>query len=218
MNANELIRDVMLHVGMDLEAELAVVDSTDFGVRQLQAFITDTGQEMAARAPWRKLLRVATSLTTTSVGGRYVVPYPSDYHALQEEGSLVDEDGNVVIKVWKEAGTWEAIRTAQESEDGLWAFLDFDGVSLTKAGSIRMRYYSRQWVRNGDATKDRVDMGDDIFDLPTVCLRYGTLYRWRRAQGLDYADVKAQYEALVDSEFRTSRNVESADVVEGTQG
>ena len=218
MNAQELIQDLLLHLGMDLESELVTVDSTHFGVRQIQAMITDAGQEMAARAPWRKLLRVKSGLTSSMVEGRNVVPYPSDYHALQEAGSLVDESTVQPIELWKQAGTWEVMRTSAKADSSMYAFLDHDGVALTKAGTISMRYYSREWVRAGDATQDRVENDSDEFDLPLVCLRYGAMYRWRRSQGLDYADVKAQYEALLDSEFRSSRNLESSDVVEDTQG
>ena len=216
IDAETLVKQCLLHLNMDMPSDTNFTPASDnFGIKQLYAFVDDAGQEMAARGPWRGLLRVGGIESAPTNDGRHVADYPSDYHALQEDGSMIDLDTRNVVQVWKEAGTWEALKSAALAGDGpgdLEAFLDYDGITFNKPANVRIRYYSTQWVvSTSDVLSDKVSAGNDKFLLPVVCLRYGVLYRWRRAQGQDYADFQSQYEALVDSEFRSSRNLEPED-------
>lgn len=218
VTAEGLVKQCLLHLNQNLPSDTSYdVMEAKFDVRQLYAFIEDAGQEMAARGPWRSLLRIKGGIESQhdDETNRFLAPYPDDYHAIQEEGSMIDENFFNPVQVWKEAGAWEAVRASPQGrgdDPDLMAFLDADGIVFNKDAVVRMRYYTTNWVASdGGGASDQITSGNDRFYLPIVCLRYGALYRWRRSQGQDYADFQSQYEALVDSEFRSSRNLEPED-------
>lgn len=71
-------------------------------------------------------------------------------------------------------------------------------------------YVTENWIVNGNTEKPAFTAADDQAMLPRKLLEKGVVMRFRRRKGLDYADVAAEYEALLGrygNDSRTRRTI-----------
>ena len=206
MNAQEIMREVFVLSNVDEISEQVSVDSTDFQIIRMLAFLNETGRELVSRAPWRTLVKSETLSNPETRGNVHALTLPDDFHRPVERGALIDESSGRPVAVENDYGKWSTIRSVAgvaQAED-TYATLMNNEVLITKPVSIGLTYVSKNWVSDGG---DSVSTNDATFLVPDRCLLLGTKYRYLRLKAEEeFEDAKADYETSILSEINASRN------------
>lgn len=180
----------------------AAVGATDAQIIQIVALSNEEGQELAARYPWTALQSEATFTTL----------------AVEDQGAVetIAPGLNYIVNdtIWnrslrrpvfgpKTQQTWQQQKAF--AINGPWSSYRVQG------GHIRMypvpvagqdcyfEYISRNWLTNalGDTSYETWNGDTDIPLLDSQLIVLGTIWRWKKAKGFDYAEDFNTYERRV---------------------
>lgn len=179
----------------------AAVTSTDQQIIQLVSICEEEGQELAARFSWQALQAEATfttlaaelqtSLATCAPGFNFILNNTIYNRTLQRPvfGPSSPQE-------------WQADKSAQFS--GPWASFRIKGGSIyfypapSAGDSCYFEYSSRNWISTsagGTSATWTDDADTPLLDDQLITL--GTIWRWKKTKGLDYAEDFATYERRV---------------------
>ena len=89
----------------------------------------------------------------------------------------------------------------------------------TATQSVTVSYISTAWKASAEGvTGDEFTSETDVAILPRELLETGTVYRFRRRKGLDYMDVRTEYEALLRHHSNDSRSRRQINMGSGPTG
>lgn len=184
--------------------------STDVQVQQLLALVNEEGQELAARFDWQEL----THEVTFPASGIQTQGSISELIADNYNGSVAfrkilnDTIWNITKRV-RICGPMSAadhsLATAAATAVGPWSDYRIRGGALllyppaTALDSLRFEFAADSWAMNaaGDTYKSAFSADDDTSILDSRLIELGTIWRWKAAKGLDYAQNYQNYENAV---------------------
>jgi hypothetical protein len=181
----------------------AAIGIADPNVQKLIAYAQDAGDDFAERWPW---LPMQAQTTFTGDGVTTLFTPPTGFTSLQPSDTFVssvyptvplvgpiNNDDLLRLKalpytttpaVWRRIGTQIEFYPAPASGE-----------------IITFNYVTRSWITNSSGTPyfPSVWTADtDISRINERCIRLGTVWRWKRGQGLDYAEEMASSERSFD--------------------
>jgi len=190
-------------IGKALPLPTAAVSSTDDDVNQLVVFAQDSGRELMERANW---VNLDTAGTVTGNGVATLFQLPIDWIRFSPSdkspnGALVSnkftwaplfgpintEDLNLL-----KAGPTSPVRPVWRIIGGaleIWP-------ALATGEIVTFNYFSAFWIMNGLRTVSRAAFtkDDDFSLIPEDTVMKGTVWRWKAAKGLQYAEEFRAYE------------------------
>jgi hypothetical protein len=182
---------------ISITAPSAIVGSTTPDYVKALLFLNKTCEELERRVDWGFLEKTVSLVGT---GAAVVFDLPSDF-SRPIMGLVVTVSGLVPVRGGLSADEWAAL----PSQGGTPRFFRIKGKTiefwpyLNNGASALVRYQSKNW--NGAANKWLTD-GDSVL-LPEDLILMGTIARWRRSIGQNFADHAAEFEAILKdrSEF-----------------
>jgi hypothetical protein len=187
----------------------SVVSSQDQQIQQLLALLNREGKDLAARegmsSGWQQLRK---EFTITTVANQAGYDFPTD---LQYFINTTGWDRN---RRWPLRGPlspqeWQYYKSSVVGGVGLqprFRFMagqiHFDPTPTVSGNTVVIEYYSDTWCQSVSGTAQRLWASDtDVPLLPDDCFVLGVMWRFLKAKGLDYAEEKSSYEALVSREL-----------------
>ena len=198
MTVQTALVSIIAQIGLNITNPQASSTSTE--IQQIVELMNETGRDIAARADWSRMFKVAVIPAGASIA------LPADFLKLADSAP-----------VWLDKPTFKAVRRAMEPEQ--WAFLSktasvqpyfyMENGALTFAPPIdadggRLRYLSNAWSDAG-AT---ITQNGDNFLIPERLIVSGTVYRWNRQKGLPFDDIMAEHEADILDEIAMDRGAQ----------
>lgn len=200
MNALELVQEVCRRVGFPVSN--TATNSTDPQITQILSLLNEEGREQSARVDWTNLQTEATftSVATESQGAMSTIAPGFRY--------IINET------IWNRSEQRTAPgpvtpRQYQQLKSGLASLID--PVWRIRGGNLILQpapaagrsyvfeYVDKRWAVGADATrKEQFAIDTDTHLLDDDALLYGTLWRWRQAKGLEYAEDFVKYERKLE--------------------
>jgi hypothetical protein len=190
----QIIQSVCRRIGITSPG--SVVTNSDIQIQQLLELSNEEGQEQADRYQWQTLQREATfttvatqiqaSLDTIAPGWNYIVNDTIWNRSLRRPvyGPRSQQDWQQQ-KAMQINGPFNSYRIISNS-------LNFYPVP-TAGQTCAFEYMSLNWVNSTSASSSwLVDTDTPYIDDQLLIL--GTLWRWKQAKGLNYAEDFAKYE------------------------
>lgn len=209
----QIITDACLEIG--LVAPSVVAGSSDSNIVRLLAMLNTEGRDLAKAREWTILIRTAT-VTTADGTAEYALP--TDYSKLIRD---TEWDRTNFRPLWGPLSPqeWEAIqsgsigssppgrryrivRSASEASRKL--VID---PTPTSVDTLAYEYVSNAWATAADGTtlKSVMTLDDDIALLHQDLLLRGTIVRFKRSVGLDYASEADEYNVMLGREMARDR-------------
>lgn len=198
MSLLSLVQSVCVRVG--LPRPNAAYTSSDPQVLQIVELASEEGQELAARHPWQALQREAsfTTVATEAQGAITTIAGASFKYILNE--TIWNRSQRRPVFGPKSPSEWQALRAA--FVNGPWNQYRIRGGQIlftpvpTAGQSCFFEWISSYWCQNsgGTAYADAWGADSDTSALDERIMALGTIWRWRAAKGLEYAEDFAKYE------------------------
>jgi hypothetical protein len=195
LNCLQLIQRVCKRIGISVPN--AAYTSSDLQVQQLVELANEEGQEQASRYQWQALQREATfttvaaelqtSLSAITTGFGWIVNDTIWNRTLRRPvygpDSLQDWQQQKAIQI---AGPFNRYRIIANN-------IRFYPVPAA-GQSCYFEYITNQWTAAG-GTEYQSDTDTSLLDDTTMIL--GTIWRWKQAKGMTYAEDFAKYERRI---------------------
>lgn len=201
MSCLSVVQQAFRRVG--LTAPSAVVTSTDPQVLQMLALANEEGKELAKRGRWQNLTQEATFTTLAAESqGAITTIAGADFGYILND-TIWNRDLKRPVFGPLSASVWQQLKA--QSNQGPFNQFRIRGNTLrfipapTAGQTCAFEWQSKNWCQNSGATvtysawNADTDVGLIDEDLMTL----GLIWRWKEAQGLDYAEDFAKYERQV---------------------
>ena len=213
MNGIEVLSDLILEIGVDLDPNLRV-SSDDVTIRRMVRFINAAGRELMERAEWSRLTRDASVPR-----GTLSWPLPDDHHRLADINPVrlntdpLTEQRYKPVRLVVAPEQWAFISARPSRQD--YCYLNQGRLLFSNPVPLlgaTVTYISDNWVEGHNAlTQD-----GDVFNLPPNLLVRGALWRWLRQEGdPSFQDVVSEYEGMIEREIFADRGIPNASVAAG---
>ena len=200
MKCIELVQSVALRVG--LPAPTTATSSTDPMVQQLLELMNEEGRELSARHGWQALRREATFTTLAAETQGTVSALAPGFKSFVNE-SFWNRSLRRPLFGPLDPATWQQIKA--QNFAGPWSHFMVRGNVLLMypvpaAGqTCAFEYQSKLWVLavDGITGRELFTRDDDTAYVDDDAMMLGTIWRWRQAKGLEYAEDFRKYELRV---------------------
>lgn len=175
------------------------VSATGTNETVMKALFHDTVRELIRRHEWKQLTG------TQAIAGAGVESYglPADFLRLASGDNAVYENTpnqRPCVAIHQD-GDWTELK--ERNWAGVQRFYRLSGSNidfyqaLPSGGTVSLAYVSKNWKRdiNGTTPGDSWAVESDLSLIPGHLLQLGVIWRFRRHQGLQYADRKVEFEA-----------------------
>lgn len=206
-NALAIVRSVAPRLG--IATPNTATGSTDVQVQQLIALVNEEGQELAARYEWQALTHPVTFLASgVQVQGSLTDIIAVNYVQMSFRKIVNDTFWNLTTRT-RIRGPLSApefnLVTASDIVAGEWSEYRIRGDNLylypppTENDSLRFEFITDSWVTNstGATLSTGFSADSDVCVLDARLIELGTIWRWKAAKGLDYAQNYQNYENAV---------------------
>ena len=203
MSALDVLNICLDEIGITKSApELSTTTDTD--VIELRTFMNLSGQDIARRADFSRLL-----VEETTSGSITEHTKPASFSRLPSNGGTVKLNKSSFIPV------------VPVTDDAVWALTKYKtptslyyyhqsgdkilfSPTLDSDGAV-ICYVSKYWVENATTGREDIrDNGDTIL-IPEKLVAKGAIWRWMRKKGLPYEDYIAEFEADLQTELMSNR-------------
>lgn len=199
MSLLTLIQDVCPRIG--LTEPNAAMSSTDDNIIRLVGLANEEGDELAARCDWQNLIREATHTTLANESqGLITTICGADFSHIRNE-TFWNRTQN---RRWHPVDDvrWQAMKSSAIT--GPDAYFRLRGNYLrvlpvpTAGQTLAFEWVTRYWCESSGGTGQEAWAADtDVARLPEKLMLAGLVWRWKKSQGLEYAEDFSQYEARV---------------------
>lgn len=199
----QIVQNIAAEVGIAQPA--TVIGNTDPNPAQILAMLNREGRDLAKSHDWMVLVRLFTFDTVASQG-EYA--FPSDYDHLVRNTEWDQANHRPLIGPLS-AQEWETIKQGLigsvlpyrryrllRSASSASKVLYVDPVPTTNGEVLGFEYVSNGWATDSLGTTLRTSFAADT-DVPllsTDLLTLGTIVRWKRALGLEFASESDEYQ------------------------
>ncbi|MBX4954300.1 phage adaptor protein [Rhizobium lentis] len=213
MSLLTIIQNVCAEISID--PPTAVMSSADPQIAQLRILSFRAGRELMRGHDWSALV-VVRNFTATGA-----IPEPSEPPADWDRFGVNSKIWNT-SRLWQlngpvEPQTWERNTIINSNPvPQIWRMLGGKlAIYPNDAGeNIRYEYVSSSWVAvNGGTTYADTWANDtDTARFPEELIELSTIWRWKRAKGLDYGEEMANFERAKESAIGSDRAAAPMDI------
>lgn len=201
MSLLTLVSRAMLRVG--LTEPNAAMSSTDTNVVRMVQLANEEGEELSSRADWQALVRETTHTTVaTESQGLLTAICGPDFSRISNE-TFWNRTKN---RRWYPV---DSVQWGQMKASGITGPVEYfrvRGNALlalpvpTAGETLAFEWITANWCESsGGAGQSAWADDDDVARLPEPIMLQGLVWRWKKSQGLEYAEDFRQYEERVAS-------------------
>lgn len=179
-----------------------VIGSTDVNTRRIQTLSNIEGKFLAKRYPWQDLVKEATVTTVATESQGAITTIASDFDRIiddtQWNRSTQDRIGGPLSpQEWQEQ---KAITAAGPYYDYRIRGGDLFFYPAPTAGEdARFEYVSKNWCQDTDSNgQDSWAADTDTAIIDEFLITLGTIWRFKKANSLDYGEDYRTYETQVN--------------------
>lgn len=179
----------------------SVYGSDDPNAAAMLALAKEGGEEISRRADWRDMLKEFTAVLSPT-------ELPEDFQRLIPGGAVRSAAG-VFFRPVSNGSQWTVVKQIPSAQ----AYFFLIGSQMQfhpqAAGeNALIDYVAVNWIKTdgGEEVSDWTS-DDDTPLFPERLLEKNLLWRWRRKNGLDFADQLAEFEADLNAEIKANRGV-----------
>lgn len=205
MTALSIVQDASLRIGVAYPDELFA--GTSRVLRQLRSVLNDAARMVAFDAghDWTALKALAT---LTGDGVALAFDMPADYRRMLKKATVWPSDNPYAPMIhYTDTDEWLGMLSqAFPPLSGAWTLIG-DQMHIRQGGSsnplatgvtAKFYYLSAYYAKAaGGSAKAAFDADEDTFRLDERLLTLALIYRWKQAQGQDYAEEMADYQAAL---------------------
>ena len=201
MTLLQMIQRAFRRVG--LTAPASAISSTDENVVRMIELANEEGEELFSRHDWEGLVREATHTTLAAESqGLMTIIAGADFHHVKNE-TFWNRTKN---RQWFPVTDVEWQRMKASTITGPVDYYRLRGGYLlalpvpTAGETLAFEWVTRDWCQSSAAVgQDVWTADDDTPRLPGDLMLAGLVWRWKKAQGLEYAEDFRQYEIRVET-------------------
>lgn len=184
-----------------LDTFTSVYGTNDPNAQTMLDLAREAGEEISRRCDWRDMLKYYVAVLSPT-------QLPVDFQRLTPGGSVRTQAGEFVRPV-ANSGQWDIVVLVPSAQPYYFLINSSMYFSPTAAGvNATISYVSVNWIKADDGSEvSDWTSDDDSVLFPQRLLEKGILWRWRRKEGLDYADQLAEFEADLAAEIKANRGV-----------
>lgn len=195
-----IIQDVCGRLG--LPAPTSVVGNTDVQISNLLSLCNEEGQELAARYEWSALQNEATYTTlATEIQGAIATIAPGLNYIIND--TIWNRSLRRPVFGPKTPQGWQQNKAF--AINGPWSNFRIMGGQLkmypvpTAGESCYFEYISKYWCTDSTGATGRSAFAadDDLPVLDEQLITLGTIWRWKKLKGFEYAEDFSTYERRV---------------------
>ncbi len=184
---------------VSLDRFASVYGSNDPNAQTMVAFAQESGDEIARRADWQRML--STHIASTSPEN-----LPSDFQRMTPGGAVRTAAGDFFRPITN-SSQWAVIVGVPSAQP--YVFIRGQQILFSPAASAVgaiIDYLSKNWVLHDPGGPGATLTADDDETLfPERLLTKGIIWRWKRQKGLPYDDNLAEFEADLLQEINADR-------------
>lgn len=179
----------------------AIIDNSDERVRQVKALLFEAGNALAIRSDWERMRfeTVHTTLAQENQGKIFDITAggATAFRKFANETLWDRSDRLPIIPI--DGVSWQRLKGTVGSifryRYRLWQY-DLHITPAPPAGhSVAFEWISRWWIQaNNGAIKEEFTADTDSFLVERELLKLGLRWRWKKEQGLEYAEDFREYE------------------------
>lgn len=213
MSLLTIIQNVCAEISID--PPTAVMSSADPQIAQLRILSFRAGRELQRNHDWSALI-VRREFTATGAIPEPAEP-PDDWSRYVQNS-----------KIWNASRLWQLNGPVEPQTWERWTILNgnpvpqifrFLGGKLAifpniAGEAIRYEYVSNAWVAVNDGTTYAATWTNDTDTsrFPEELIELSTIWRWKRAKGLDYGEEMANFERAKESAIGADRSAAPMDI------
>lgn len=157
----------------------------------MASLLQQSGEGISRRIDWPQLLR-----TIKIEHSPFKIP--NDFHRPLFDGAVIMKN-NCFARPVNTAADWEIVKNSSSSP---WYWIDDKVLHLSVSPLATLRYFSKNWVVDTyDKPNEMITSDDDTTVLPSHLLIKDIIWRWRRAQGLNFSDQLREFDDSISSEM-----------------
>jgi hypothetical protein len=200
MTLLEMVQDVCRELTLPVPS--SIVGSTDPSTAQMRALFQREGDMLRAHHDWTFLTTPWTIIVADQYGD--ATPFPADYLKVLENSVFYRVSTRSPLNGPISPEEWQNLRVyGVPYLLGAWRL--FDGAlnifGIPSGETVTGEYMSRNWIMRADGTTTSAKWVSDT-DTPRfddVLMRLGVKWRWKAAQGFNYAQEEMDYRAILSS-------------------
>lgn len=175
-----------------IQAPSVVVTSSDPNAVKLLQMMHEAGREIARRADWGALEKTTT---VTGTGSNDAHALPADFARLSIGNAVFNSSGPIRGSLSRDE--WLSLTHVE----GTPRYFRLVGATistypfLANAATVTVSYQSKNWTSAGG---EAFTADDQTPVVPAELVCRGTIWRWKRSEGQDFADYLAEYEAMLE--------------------
>lgn len=199
MTFKKIFDRVALQAGLPVLATYA--GSTNRTAMELVLHCTEAGEEITRRAEWSNLFVGELIPAATQIH-----PLPVDFHRLIKGRALYhDTTPHTPILPVRGKDAWRLIRKTPSAQP--YFCIDVGDIWFAPPLTLdaRLLYVSKNWINSQETDEITNDAHEPDFSGSLLAL--GTLWRYKRAKGLEHQDVLAEFEAELAREIAADRGL-----------
>lgn len=187
-----------------LSAPNAAISSTDDNVIRMVEIANEEGEELFARHDWQNLIREETHTTLAAESqGLITAICAADFDHICNE-TFWNRTKN---RQWYPVSDVEWQQMKASNITGPVDYFRLRGNYLlvlptpTAGETLAFEWVTKNWCESSGGTGQTVwTADDDVPRMPDSLMLQGLIWRWKKSQGLEYAEDFRQYEMRVETE------------------
>jgi len=195
----DIIQSVCKRVG--LSEPNAAISNTDENIIRLVELANEEGEDLANIYRWQRLCNEATfTSTATESQGAITTLAGADFNYLAAD-TVWDRSQNRPILPLTDV-EWQQMKS--NSVTGPYSNFRIRGnnfivlPTMTAGHTVAFEWYSKNWCASSDGTGQSEWAADaDVGVVDEGIMKLGLVWRWKRTQGLDYAEDFNTYQLRV---------------------
>ena len=201
MSLLTLVKETFKRVG--LTAPASAIDSTDENVIRMVSLANEEGESLSERAMWQNLVREATHTTVAAESQGLITTIAGDDFDRICNDTFWNRTAN---RRWYPVSDvdWQSMKA--RTVTGPVNYFRLRGNALlalpvpTAGETLAFEWVTKNWCESSTGTGQSAwAADDDVARLSEVLMLHGMVWRWKKAQGLEYAEDFTQYERMVES-------------------
>lgn len=196
-----LIQRTFRRVG--LTAPSAAVGSTEENILRLIELANEEGEELSERYPWQVLINEATLTTSAAESQGAMTTIAGASFAYIQNDTMWNRTTN---RRWLPVDDVQWQQMKASGITGPDYYFRIRGGNLivqptpTASQTVCFEWVSKNWCTSSGGTgQSQWAADDDVLLLPAEVFLMGLVWRWKKAQGLEYAEDFRQYEIRAES-------------------
>jgi hypothetical protein len=215
MSLLSLIADVCTDPGVGIAQPTTVINNANPNIVAVLNLANKEGAELASRHDWQNLIQQHTFTSVAAEAQPDALPGDAEtepYDRFVYGAEIWNRTANQKYAGPVSGRDWQILK--QGVSGGVTGWWRIFGNQLnifpapTAGQTLALEYVTKNWCESADGVgRKKWAADDDVGRVPERLMTLGIIWRWRRAQGFDYAEELATYEREVERASSRDRGI-----------